>query len=329
MEGSTGAVRFAGSSTQELAFAGSGAIRKITIDSFGTPVSAISGTQSIEAVIVTNPYGPVRLSGSAVASMKDTVISGAPGVGSDVRACLARISGSAQLTMRGLSRITGSFRCDYANEPPTSSALCASESSRVDMEDTQISGDIANAALFVEGATSMNLKNVAISFSTACYGASSTDIRGSANVSVSGGSYGAYFAVGVVENDGRPNVTIDGGTFADFGWWWRGYLKVRNATFSRHISVNAPVDGTTVDFGTSESPGKNHFQDGTSPNPEQFLVMNRGSSGTLSVDASGNFWIPNEQGTTASGRYAVGTTTTSYPAQGRNFTMVDGSALRF
>lgn len=327
--GQTQPVRFVGTGTQELLFAGGGSVRDVTIDGFGTPVSASIGRQAIERVAITNLFGPIRLSGSAITTMQDVTVSGAPAIGSDSRASLIKLTATAHLVMRGACRLIGMFSCDYPNDPPLSSAFFVSDSSVVELEATQVSGAFSNIALFFDATSTARLKDVAVSLETACYAAASAAIRGSATAFVDGGSYPSGFDAGVVQNTGRPTVEISGGTFSELSWYWRGTLKVRNATINRVVGISAPVDGVTLDFGTVTDPGGNTFPDGTTPNTSPFGASNQSVSGTLYVDVSGNRWIPSEQGASASGRYEVGTTSAKYTSTGRNFRVDTNVMLRF
>jgi hypothetical protein len=65
------------------------------------------------------------------------------------------------------------------------------------------------------------------------------------------------------------------------------------------------------DLGTPADPGNNHFET-TIYN----AIFMRGSAST--VNASGNTWVPNEQGADGAGHYAVGTVLSG--VNGRNVT---------
>jgi hypothetical protein len=311
--GEIGTVVFTGTGAETITFAGSGTMRQIRLNTFGVPLRATTGAQTLEGVTVVTPTAAVQLSGTASMTTTDCSFSGSPPVAGEAYASLMRLKGNARLTARGTTSFTGNYFCGSGAD--RTAALYATDSAQVDFNATTIAGAFYNGALYFDNSAALLMTNSNIDVGSTCTNAGL--FYGSSTLQVTGGTY----KNGLVVSGANVNLTIDGGTFSGgIGWAQGNNFRARNARIDL-ISILGSISGA-VDLGTAASPGNNDFSQGSS-----YGLFAQVGSTTVVLNVSGNKWHPSVQGADANGRYAVGTVVTS--GTGMNYYLVFSAELHF
>lgn len=195
------------------------------------------------------------------------------------------------------------------------------------------------AAIVTRPSGSALVENVTVNMQTGWTGLG-TDLVGQASVDTNGllilcsGSSGNTRGIAVY---GAAQFMLDSGVIdgCDVGMTIDGnaVARVRNTDFANisHEAVDVQSPNVTVDFGISdpiqgiEEPGYNAFFGSA----QTFVGLRVGAA--VTVDASGNSWMPNIQGADSEGEFAAGTIidqSVQSPPGAKNFVIVPGASAR-
>ena len=152
-------------------------------------------------------------------------------------------------------------------------------------------------------------------------------VGGSMTFHMTGGELSNNENIGVELGDGTwtfTNVTIRQ-NLGSAVYLQNAHLIMRGCMITGNRSGIDVFDNATADLGTASSPGNNLLQGNT----EVGLVLDGGAAGASLVNAVGNTWNPDKQGTDHDGHYPM-TDTVSIPVpfvSGNNFAINSGWSL--
>jgi hypothetical protein len=115
-----------------------------------------------------------------------------------------------------------------------------------------------------------------------------------------GSSFGVYMYAETTLQITGSNFSNFNGTLALRGV--NNQLKLRDSRFDDvRFVVTADYDFTEIDLGTTGNPGQNTF---TNIKNHALSISNNFLTRTRTIEAVGNIWVPNVQGSNANGQYA-------------------------
>ena len=299
---SSGVVLSSASGQDAFAFLGDGEIRYLTFKGFGQALRANKGTQKIIGASVEGKRG-LNWSGDASASLEDCVF---------------------QTTETALqASYTSHLEILNGKLASTSNNLIVQQLARVSIKGTTITG----GTIDLNQTGSLSLENVKLSNvrSYAIY------VRaGAPFLNIKGGSFSNSSQQADVILLEQGTVNIDGAAFTGNGTAIgasAGSVTLRNSTISNNTSYGITIGkgvafkmrGSTVggnayglsisdasggiDLGTASDPGGNTITDNRNYSNSFGANISGGWQGTGTVQAVGNTWNPNLQGTNAAGHY--------------------------
>jgi hypothetical protein len=341
-----------------LTFAGSGAVRDLTIDSFAQAIAASTGTVTLEEVTVTRCATGLALKDQAEATLTNSSISDtALGFSLIDFARLSITEGTISGTgpncgLGAVGSVTGQAELELSSVTVKDNlgGLYLGGASTTSIADSTFSNNAFGSTgcaddyhILVNGASSLTLDKTIISGGRG-------GIATVGEVSVSGGRiYGGQgdgidVRAGVTRIDGT--ALVSGLNFGFFGLWLLGgSAEVHNATFSqwdgairfqsqssllvRNTELSANRYGVivtilftpgpdTFDLGTALAPGGNTIRG----NEYGLYVYTDGGAlrAPWVIQAVGNTWDPSVQGSDADGHMLRGSIISGpYTALGTNF----------
>lgn len=326
-----------GTDAVALAFAGDGFARYLTIEGFGVAVSAVTGTQGLEGLVLEDDRVGLDVGGDALMGAAHLEIRNGGDLGFAVHGdailylsfsaiqdlgepCLAETGvgaagGAAQVFLNHLDvkHVTGSLRVGDGSK------LSLSNSTFLDV------GDVAcgpGATLYVDGAAVADILGTIVSEPRAeallaepatTLTVGSTSFQGPVSGAAALVLRGASLTAGVVSVSGtaKSNVVLEQGASIEAKnlsiWGGGNCLRVTNSTVVLRSSTLGEcttgihaAGASTLSLGSAEDPGGNTFGgvEGT--------VLRLEGPDIDTVDAAGNTWIPKVQGSGPFGIYAPG-----------------------
>jgi hypothetical protein len=182
----------------------------------------------------------------------------------------------------------------------------------IQLADSQMTGG-ANSAILVTGGTAGISPNLRVDMSlTNC------QITGNAGNGIIGSLADLQIRSSRIADNMRAGVIIGNSGRVSSLFMRNTELSGNSDDFIRY----EPGDIRDCDLGTLADPGMNTFTN---------VLANRSAvnlASQITCNASGNTWIPNEQGADAAGHYPTSSMTTG-PAMGLNFTLVTDAVIAF
>jgi hypothetical protein len=279
--GTTGTVIFHPTASRSLVFAGSGVLSNVQVQGFYAPLAATAGTQTVTNVTSVTPQSSITVTGSANMTLNQCSINGtftASGIP------LIVADSTSTLHVNGGSYMGDPSSCSSS---VLGTGIQGKDSSTVTIMNGSFS-QYFNFAVEYRGNGSLTMQGTQVTFSCGY-------VVSFQNMQVGG--------TATLTNISLAGVILGGGS---------GALSVRGSTFTGAYALAIVTSASplmTYDFGTAGSPGGNHFENTTS---KGILIF----GGAPIVDASGNTWVPNNQGSDAQGHYTVGLTSASPSVMG-------------
>jgi len=333
-----------------FAFDGDGAVQHLTFEGFGTAVRASSGTQSLIGVRFDGNDTAIDLLGDATMSVSDysAFVGGAVAsvtaysklsIAAATMDELAATEQGAALVVSGEARLTLS---QLALDEVHATFLSVDDSSVVELADsTMTNSGAVDGLIGAWGSSTVKLTDFSVTGTTdgpaiSMDGASTTlfvdggsyssgelaAIRGRGNMTVAGASFSQH-ADGAVSVGGGGVATLTGCLFQEN---WIGVaidadadVTIRDTVFSENWG--AVTAGSLPDLGADSDLGGNSF---TGSELHSNVAVQQGLTGTL--EAVGNTWELDTQGSDSSGHYSA--QVVAGPYGGQNFAIPMGVAIQ-
>jgi hypothetical protein len=324
-----------------VASGGSHTWKNLSVSKAGRAVSATGGSIDVTNLTISGVVNGMDLGGTAVVDVHGGELTA---IGPNCMGGVAgfHLGGTAKLTLEGYTVKDGfgeavSLResseleataCVFTNMGSdgcgNGETIGVADEARVTLASTEVSagrgwgvlvyGGPGSTAVVLGGSTV--IKNNAASGVDVSAGelvvGKGVLITGNSGAGLQLGSVKATVAGAVVSNNTSDGIYCNGPTVLEL----RSTELCKNGGYGVYLSGSG--NGQLADLGTASTKGGNLIKD----NVQSGLGVNL--SGSKTVDAVGNTWMPNEQGANASGVYPMGSSIKG-TAQGKNVQIFSGS----